>query len=55
MPGSVALYAPGKETRDPVLSVPVPPLTLSCAHAMYSCAPPMEAALCSAMCSTLRR
>ena len=51
------MYAPGNETSEPppVLSVPVPPLTLSCAHAMYSCAPPREAALCSAMCSTRRR
>ncbi len=34
MPGSVAVNAPGNETRFFGAYVPVPPLTRSCAHEM---------------------
>lgn len=35
--------------------VPVPPVTVICAHEMYSWAPPTEPALCRAMCSMRSR
>lgn len=53
-PGSVFLYAPGKLTNGPGVPLP-PPVTLSCAHEMYSCAPLTWLAPCSAMCSMRSR
>lgn len=53
-PGSLALYAPGKDTLVGFAD-PDPPETLICAHDRYNCAPPTELAEWRAMCSALSR
>ena len=54
MPGSVALYAPGKATRGPGVPDP-PPFTLICAHETKNWAPLKLAALWTPRCSMRSR